>query len=271
MLMKTGPAVMLNIGTDLPLQVKFLLKEKPDYLVSYPSNIQALAKYFIQENLQLPSLKEVRSLGEALGEGVRSSCAEAWDVPLVDMYSAQEVGYIALQCPERSENYHVMAENLYVEVVDERGLPCKPGQVGRVLLTTLHNFAMPLIRYEIGDYAEVGETCTCGRTLPVISQVKGRQRNMLVLPSGEKFWPPINSAHWGLDFPVRQFQFVQKSIDLVEVRMVALRKLDANEETKLISTVQETLMFPFDIKLIYLEDIPRSKGGKFEDFISEVI
>jgi len=274
-IINTGQSVILNIGTDITLQAEFLLREEPDYLISYPSNLQTLAMYFMQKQLKLEKLKEVRSLGEALGSEVRSICHEAWGVPLVDIYTAHEVGYIALQCPENEGTYHVQAENLYVEVVDDEGRPCKPGEVGRVLLTTLHNFAMPLIRYEIGDYAKVGGSCSCGRTLPVLSKIMGRKRNMLVFPNGTKSWPNLgritkDKISKVRDLRIKQFQFVQKSLDRIEVRLVTRQPLNDDDKSFFIKVIQEELRYPFNIDITYLDDIPRSKGGKFEDFISEV-
>jgi phenylacetate-coenzyme A ligase PaaK-like adenylate-forming protein len=61
-----------------------------------------------------------------------------------------------------------------VEVLDEEGRPCAPGETGRVVATSLNNFAMPLIRYETGDTAEVGAPCPCGRGLPVLTRIMGR-------------------------------------------------------------------------------------------------
>jgi phenylacetate-CoA ligase len=269
-IINTGPGVILNSSTDIALQAEFLMQEEPDYLLSYPSNIDALARYFIKKSLKLRKLRAVRTLGEMLGDEVRSVCREAWGVGLVDMYTAQEVGYIALQCPENEDVYHVQAENLYVEVVDDKDQPCKPGEVGRVLLTTLHNFAMPLIRYEIGDYAEVGGLCSCGRTLPVLSRIMGRRRNMLVLPNGERSWPGTGLATGRKELPFSQFQLVQKSLDRIEARLVVEREFTPEEKKKFITTLQKVLRYPFNIDIIYLEDIPRSSGGKFEDFISEV-
>ena len=267
---KTGPAVLLNSSTDITLQAKWLINEDPEYLLTYPSNLHALAEFFLEKGLKLNKLKEVRALGETLGNNVRSLCQQAWNVQLVDMYTAQEVGYIALQCRENENIYHIQAENLFVEVVDDRGNPCRPGERGRVLVTTLHNFAMPLIRYEIGDYAEVGELCSCGRTLPVLSQIMGRKRNMLLLPNGERSWPSFGMSLWVNTLPVKQFQFVQKSLDRIEARLVTSRQFSGEEESLFKDILQKNLRHPFKIDLIYLDKISRSKGGKFEDFISEV-
>jgi phenylacetate-CoA ligase len=268
----TGPLVMLNSSADISLQAKFLTREQPEYLFSYPSNLKALAKYFISNGLQLEKLREVRTLGEILDDEMKSVCRKAWGVvDLIDVYSAQELGYIALQCPENENIYHIQAENLYVEVLDKEGYPCKEGEIGRIVVTTLHNFAMPLIRYEIGDYAEVGSSCACGRTLPVLRQIMGRKRNMLALPNGEKRWPSLGASIWASELPmIKQFKFIQKSTELIEVYLVVERQLTKDEEGRFMGVVQDELRYPFNIEIKYLENIPRSKGGKFEDFVSEV-
>lgn len=182
--LRTGPCAALGMEQPVARQAAWLKQQAPGYLLSYPSNVRALARYFAERREALPGLLEVRTFGEVLEPAVRALCREVWGVPVVDGYSSQEVGYIALQCPEQ-EVYHVQAEGLLVEVLDAAGRPCGPGQVGRVVVTTLHNFATPLLRYALGDYAQVGGPCPCGRGLPVLTRILGRQRNMLMLPNGE--------------------------------------------------------------------------------------
>src|SRR5262249_13894017 len=157
-----------------------------------------------------------------------------------------------------------------VEVLDEQGAACRPGEVGRVVVTMLHNFSMPLVRYEIGDYAEVGPPCTCGRGLPVLRRIVGRVRNVLLLASGERHWPSF--ATRGLDAiaPVSQWQFVQKEYDLIEARLVATGPLTAQQEEALRKHFLSRLPAGFRLSFVYLDEIPRGAGGKFEYFISEV-
>ena len=194
----------------------------------------------------------MRTFGEVLEPRARDACRAAWGVPLVDMYSSQEVGYIALQCPEH-ETYHVQSENLLVEIVDDDGEPCRPGEVGRVVVTTLHNFATPLLRYELGDFAEVGEACPCGRGLPVLTRVLGRQRNMLTLPDGDQRWPNIRdpsefaSAGGPALPPLQQFQVVQRSLTALEVLLVCPRALGADEEDVMRGYLAATLGHVFDV------------------------
>ncbi|HUQ64181.1 MAG TPA: AMP-binding protein [Acidimicrobiales bacterium] len=170
----TGPCALLSIGQDIQTQADWLVRHDPDYLLSYPSNLLALADHFRSQGLKLGSLRGVTSYGEVLDPEVRAACRDTWGAEVVDMYSAQEVGYIALQCP-KGESYHVQSESVYVEVLDDNGRACAPGEVGRVVVSTLHNFAMPLLRYEVGDLAEVGDRCPCGRKLPVLTRLAGRQ------------------------------------------------------------------------------------------------
>ena len=265
----TGQCATLNIKADMGTQVQWLVQQDPDYLLSHPSNIRALAQLCLDKNIRLPRLREVRTFGETLGPDLRSLCREVWGVPLVDAYSSEEVGYIALQCPDH-EHYHVQAESLLVEVLNDQGKPCAPGEVGKVVVTTLHNFAMPLIRYEIGDYAEVGDPCPCGRGLPVLKRIMGRQRNLLTMPDGRQHWPSFPAKCWLLIAPVRQFQLIQRDPENIEVRFVADRPITQAEEQELAVMLHERLGYPFRIGFVQLERIERSSSYKFEDFISEV-
>ena len=80
-------------------------------------------------------------------------------------------------------------ENIVLEIVDNQHRPCKQGEVGRVVITALHNFATPLLRYDLGDFAEFGAPCRCGRGLAVIRRILGRIRNRIRLPDGSSRFP----------------------------------------------------------------------------------
>jgi len=172
-LYETGLQAVLDSRTALAEQVEWLRREDPAYLVANPSDVLALAREFQVRNLKLPSLKGVQSLGGGLSPEVRAACREAWGAPLAHIYRAEEVGPLALQCPEH-EHFHVQSEQALVEVLDGAGKACGPGEIGRVVATPLNNFAMPLIRYEVGETAEVGASRACGRGLPVLTRIMGR-------------------------------------------------------------------------------------------------
>jgi len=265
----SGPAVALDIFTDPERQLEWLLRQNPDYLITFPSNAAALAQHSLVEDISLPKLREVRLVSEPVDDGLRSSIHDAWGVPVVDTYSAQETGTLALQCPEYGV-YHVQSENVLLEVVDPDGQPCKPGETGRVLVTTLHNYAMPLVRYEIGDFATVGESCGCGRGLPVLTRITGRVRNMLVLPGGETHWPNLAATFYRQVAPVIQHQLVQHDLEHLEARLVVERALTRDEEEALRAMIVGRIGHPFSVEFSYPDHIGRSRSGKYEEFVSHV-
>ncbi len=265
----TGPMLHRDIAGPVDDHLDWLVECDPDYLLTYPTFARALALRAYERGLRLPRLREVDTMGEAMGAGVREAVARAWSVPVIDMYAAQEVGPIAIQCPS-GEHYHVQAESLLVEVIDDDGRPVEPGGEGRVVVTPLHNFAMPLIRYEIGDRAVLGGACGCGRGLPVLERILGRARNMVTLPSGERTWARISGAALLEIAPLRQIQMVQRSREAIDVSLVTTRPLTAAEEDALRAALTEALNHPFPFRLHYVDEIPRSPGGKFEDFRSEL-
>ena len=173
-LYETGPAVYLDDGTALADQAHWLLREAPAYLTTGAGNAVALARHFRAAGLDLPSLKGVAVTGAALTSEGRSECRAAWHVEPAEIYSADEIGPIALQCPAEPA-LHVQSEAVLLEVLDAAGQPCAPGTPGRVVVTPLHNFSMPLLRYALGDLAAWGPPCPCGRGLPVLSRIPARQ------------------------------------------------------------------------------------------------
>jgi phenylacetate-CoA ligase len=265
----TGPVAAMAVQQDVAVQAEFLVAHDPTYLLSLPSNLMALCEHFARTGARLPSLREARSYGEVLGPEVRDACRRVWGVPVTDMYSSQELGYLALQCPT-SERYHVMSELVVVEVLDEQGRACPPGETGRVVVTQLHNYAMPLLRYDLGDYAQVGEPCSCGRGLPVLDRVVGRRRNMLRLPTGEVLWPTFGSAWKGLGDVIQQFQLVQQDLDHIHARIVGPRGLTADEQSTVAEELRRRFGYPFRVTFEFLSAIGRAPGAKFEDFVSMV-
>jgi len=268
-LVMTGPAIAHSIRADAGALLDWLEAERPGYLFTYPSLVTELAKLSLERGVRLPDLVEVRTLAESLGPEVRGLCHDAWGVPVTDLYSASECGYLALQCPEH-EHYHVQAEGVLLEVLDDRGRPCGPGEVGRIVVTSLHNFAMPLVRYDIGDFAEVGAPCDCGRGLPVLRRILGRVRNTLVTADGRRYWPAFGTRALMDAAPIRQHQFVQKSLDLIEARLVVAEPLTPDQEARVLQSVTSQLPAGMTLRIVYCDRLERTAGGKFEDFVSEI-
>jgi phenylacetate-CoA ligase len=265
-LFETGRSAALPIDTVIAEQARWLQQRKPDYLLIYPTAFAALLRWLREQHIALPQLREVRTVGEVLPPGTRSLCAEVLRVPVVDLYSSQEVGDIALQCPD-SGLYHVQSENLLVEILDDAGRRCEPGETGRVVLTTLHSFAMPLLRYELRDFAEVSEPCPCGRGLPALRRIQGRVRNMLIAPDGNVRWPLVGFAEYRNAAPVRQYQIAQTARDRLEFRLVVERPLSPGEEADLAAILRRALGDFAAIEFRYFSDLPLGPNGKFEEFV----
>ena len=267
---RTGRSAVLDLFTATERQLEWLLRQDAEILLTFPSNALELAALCRARAVRLPKLRELRLMSEAVDADSRRLLRETWNVPVTDAYSAQEVGYIALQCPEH-DHYHVQAESAYVEIIGEDGRACGPGEVGRVVITPLHNFAMPLIRYEIGDYAEAGAPCACGRGLPVLTRIMGRVRNMLTLPDGARRWPKLAGPFYRDIAPVVQHQIVQHDVERVEARLVVERALTSDEEQALRALIVERLGHDFALTFSYPERIERSRSGKFEEFVSRIL
>ncbi len=266
----TGPSVVLGVKEDIDAQLRWLQEQRAAYLLTYPSNLAELVRRSQELGIRFPELREARTIGEVLAVEVRELCRTAWGVPVADIYSAEEIGYIALQCPQQ-EHYHAQSECVFLEILDDRGRGCAPGEIGRVVVTTLHNFATPLVRYDLGDFAVAGVPCACGRGLPVIRRIVGRTRNMLLGADGKRYWPSLGSHGFPEIAPtIVQHQFVQKSLDLIEARLVTRVPLTSEQETNLRRHVQSALPAGFRLNFVYCDRIARSAGGKYEDFVSEV-
>lgn len=263
----TGPAALLSLNADITVQADWIVQHAPGYLLTYPSNLAALIAHFAGAGRRVPGLRAVLSVGESVSPELRAACREVLGVPIEDVYSSQELGYIALQCPV-SGQYHVMAESLLVEVLDDAGLPCAPGATGRLVISSLHNMAMPLIRYAVGDMATVGEPCACGRKLPTLARIAGRERNLVRLPDGTRHWPLVGFHRFRDIAPVRQYQLIQHSLQDVEVRLVCDRPLTAGEEAQLGKVICDALGYAFTLRFkVFEHELPRAPNGKFEEFV----
>jgi phenylacetate-CoA ligase len=271
LLRKTGPLLGLPITMDIALQAERIRDFGTHTLLIYPSDLDGIVQHCRTNKVTFPDLKEVITVGETLCAHVRSETENMFGAKVSDMYSSQEAGNIALQCPV-SGLYHVMAENLIVEVVDAQDRSVREGETGRVLITDLHNLATPLIRYDIGDYAERGPRCPCGRGLPTLSRILGRERNLIVMPNGTRHFPLVGFREFREIAPIVQYQAIQHDRERIEFRLVTERPLTREEESALTAHVQAALGHPFAIALTYFEGrLPPGPNGKFEEFVSHAV
>lgn len=269
-LFDSGPSHGMPVTTDTQALLAWLLRIEPQYLLVYPSVWSAILDQ-LPPGKGLQGLIQVRTIGETLSDDLRSRTLRQLGVPMVDTYSSEEVGVIAIQCPH-SGLYHTMAEGLIVEILTPDNQPCETGQVGRVVVTDLLNFASPMLRYDIGDYAEVGPACQCGRGLSTLKRVLGRERNMVKLPGGRSHWPLTGFHGFGSVANITQYQLVQKSLDLIEVCLVVDgQRLTLAHEQALSEIISRSMEHRFQYRFVYFaEHIPKPASGKFEEFVSDI-
>jgi len=269
----TGPGLFLDYRARAAELLAILCQEQPAYLVTFPSLLRELVRESQSSGLRPQGLREVRTTGETLATDLRELTIAAWSAaenPLrvSEIYSTAEAGIIALPCREANA-LHVQAEGVKLEILRADGSPCSTGEEGRVVLTALHNFAMPLIRYEIGDHAVPGPACRCGRSLPVLAAIPGRARDMLTLPGGQHRFPYYAHNTIMQVEAIVQHQVAQTALDQVEIRLVVRRPLTAAEESHIIGAATRGLGGDHQVRLVYRPEIQRQASGKFAEFINE--
>ena len=269
-LYQTGPAVLLDNRSSTAEMADWLLRETPDYLGTTPGVLRDLCFHFMDAPLPVPRLKGIQCSSEIAGHDLRELVRHVFGLGVFASYGAKEFGTIAVQCPEH-EHYHVQAEALLVEVLDDEGNPCRAGETGTVVITALQGFAFPLIRYEVGDRAVVGDPCPCGRPHPVLAQVVGRVRDPIVLPSGERryVYTGRGFSFWQYT-DLRQFQIIQRTLHDLEVKVVARRPLTPDVEAEIARRIKAATSEHFAIRFTYHDSILPGPGGKLRDFVCEV-
>ena len=259
-------STFLRIFQPFEVQVDALVVAKPEFLYTMPSNLDGLLQVFERRGVRLSSLRRIFTGGEVLEDSLRERARDILGVEIRDNYGSTE-GFIAWQCPAGS--YHINAEHVAVEIVDESGRQVAPGQMGKVLITTLENRLMPLIRYEIGDYAIASnDACGCGRSLPVMGRVMGRGINLFRLPGGRLIspWPLVGPLKARSE--IRQFQIVQETHDHYLVRYVSDRELDREAQHEIRAGFGKILEIEVTVSFERMDSIPRTAGGKFMTALS---
>lgn len=267
---RTGPALGLPFNMDLTDHVREIDAFAPQTLLVFPNLLAGLLDEWERRGRAPESLRHFKTVGETVSDHLRARELAICGLGIEDSYSSQECGVIATQCGGGGL-YHVMTESVIAEVLDGENNPCLPGQSGRLVVTELRNFASPIIRYEIGDIAVRGGSCDCGMQSPTLQFIMGRNRNLLVRPDGSRRYPLAGFQEFHKVAPVLQFRFIQHSVEEIEFIVHTSKSLTADQEAAFAKIVQTSLDFPFPVRVTHsTTPLPRSAGGKFEDFISKV-
>jgi phenylacetate-CoA ligase len=257
----------LNAAAETDVQLEWLRQRRPDYLAAFSTNIHRLALRAIDRKLDL-TFALVMSFGTRVDPVIRDDCRTAFRAEIVDSYGSQEVGHVATQCPECGE-YHLAIETSRIEILrDGDDQPARPGESGRIVATPFYNYAMPLIRYDMGDYAEAGtHNPKCSRGLPTVRRILGRARNRFRFRDGTVAWPEL------ADFRLRELmrfkdaQLVQTEVDHIDVRYVAEGSEEPVNPDLVTQRVRDILGQPVRVSLSNVERLGRITYGKIEDCV----
>ena len=207
---------------------------------------------------------------EPLLDADRQIIGERFQCGVFDGYSQAERVVYSAECEHHKGN-HLLDEYGVCEIVDGDGTPVAPGKPGRLVGTGLHNLAMPLIRYDVGDVASLStETCTCGRSLTLMGIVAARQGDIITTPDGRLLPPLMVLRPFKYVEGIRASQFVQHSTTDYTARIVIDRPLGQEEVDELKRNLCGRLGQVVDIKVERVDDIPRSANQKFRRVMSEV-
>jgi phenylacetate-CoA ligase len=269
-LIMSGPAHGMDVRQDPRRQLDWLRRIAPVYLLSLPADLEFLGDLLKESGERLTSLRAIQSYDNTLTEQAQARIEAAFGVPVKNLYSSAEGGYLASSCPE-GHGMHVHAENVLLEVLDDDGRPCRPGETGRVVLTTLHNFLTPFVRYEICDEATAGaERCPCGRGLPLLARVLGKVRPLFRLPDGGSRSPNFLVESIREVQGIRQQQLIQRAADHVVVRVVVTSDWSPESAAQVQRIVDEFFGGSVRLEVEVLDRLEQPPRGKLRDVVCEV-
>lgn len=238
-------------------------------LEAYPASAYILARFLEARNEHLP-LKAVMTTGEPLFPEERRVIEERFRTRVFDQYAQAERVVFSCEC-ESHEGHHIYEEYGITEFLNDGGEPVPAGTPGRITGTTLHNMAMPLIRYTFGDVGTPSERqCACGRTLALLDGLTSRDEDILVAPDG-RLIPPI-MVSWAprIVQGVSDWQLVQERRDELTARFVVDRPLSETDREWLKTYFAGRLGPDMRVVIEQVDEIPLSSRGKHRRVVSTV-
>lgn len=260
-----------NFGSmEMEETLSDLNRWQPDALVGYTNPLYEFALYVESVGGPRFNPQSILCAAEKVYPFQRELLQRVFNCPVYNTYGSREFMLIASEC-EKHEGLHVSMENLVVEVVDDYGMQVGPGEIGRVLVTDLHNYGMPFIRYEIGDLARVSERdCSCGRGLMLLDDVVGRSLDIIRTPGG-KVVPGEFFPHLFKEYPqVSRFQVIQKKIDMITIKYVLSDPLPDEARKQFVAEVRKVVGPEMIINFDLVDKINLTSSGKYRITISDM-
>ena len=204
----------------LPGIIESIARVRPRAIAAYPSTLALLAQHIRGSGVPAPCVHAVLTGGEQIFEHQRTLIRDVFGKEPFSRYGSHENSLLGTECEQHS-GFHMFAQDLVIEVVDDTGTPVLPGHKGHVLVTNLHARGMPFIRYDTGDIgAWASEPCSCGRGMPLLSGLVGRSCDFILTPSGKQVsGTAVGLARMAL-LGVSGVQILQEELSCVTVRLV---------------------------------------------------
>ena len=244
-----------------------LLEIQAEELIGYPSSLFVLAKYMKKNSLHGILPRAVFTTAETLLEHQRAIIEEVFERDVVDQYGCTEMALFVSQCEKGT--HHVHPEHGIVEIVDEDGIPLPAGEEGEAVCTGFANYAMPMIRYKLGDRLALSkEQCSCGRSFPVVRQIIGRVDDILVTPDGRSLGrlDPVFKGMSG----IYETQIIQPAPDRLVLKMVTDPAFTERNREDLIYEIRKRTGSEMRIDIEIVDSIPKDENGKFRSVISAI-
>lgn len=246
-----------------------LRRFRPKVLDGYPSTVYVLAKHLKNLGETLP-LHAVLTSSETLFDFQRETIESSFQCRVFDYFGAAERVVFAAEC-DHHEGHHLASEFGITEILDTDGRAATPGTLGKLVATTLHNRAMPLIRYVTNDMTALRpRRCSCGRALPLIDDVATKAEDLLTLRDGRLISPSVLTHPFKPLTSIAASQIVQEDLDTVVVRVVPTAQFSAQDERQLIAGLAERLGEAVTVRVERVPELERTRSGKFKWVISKV-
>lgn len=264
--------------SDMLDYIQVINKIRPVHILAYVESIYELSRFIERKGLEVYSPRAIMTSAGTLYPHMRDVIERVFRTPVFNRYGSREVGAIACEC-EAHKGLHVSPLTHYVEIVREDGSPTAPGEVGEVVVTSLVNYAMPLVRYRIGDMAAWAENdCSCGRKWPLLKVVSGRINSIIKTKEGVSDSVAISTLLYFKDAKKTQpfesfsrYQLVQKTPDRFIFKVVVQDpKLWTHEMELILAKLRQALGENIIIKVEVVKEIKPTPSGKYVYILSEL-
>lgn len=238
----------------------------PDIIYGNPYLLNYLAQKIEQEKIPIFYPKVIISSFEMLDETSKKYLEDVFCCKILNVYGFSEIGDVAWQCPEDA-GLHINDENVVLEVVDEKGQPIYD-KIGDIVVTSLYNYPMPIIRYKIGDKGILDcSDCKCGRKLWKLKSVYGRNVDFIHMPTGKLISPYEIMSFLNL-LNVAQFQIIQE--DLYNITIKCVNTLESGTLDKIKSKMEQLTDSIMNINFEFVDTIPADVSGKYRAIILKI-